>query len=141
MLVVGYGVNIRKPGGKSIIEEILAEDVNIIKDLGGCKMEKIKWLFATIGQIPWWLLLIYLAYAIYFISRAREFWDATTNDGLRKGYKYAIFGSYPKDIRLYHIFRIVFDIPPAIIGLFFPAIRKILSLKIYTFKEEEKTEK
>lgn len=97
----------------------------------------LNWLWTSFVALPWWAMILWCAYTIYFIIRAWNIWDETTDYGVAKGYKNVIFG-YEKHIRLYHVVRIVFDIPPAIIGLLFPLLRKMFSLKLYTFKEEKK---
>lgn len=99
-------------------------------------MVKFQWLYATLADLTWWQRLLWVVYLIYFITRSYKYWIETEH-GLRKGYRRMIFG-YNKEIRLYHILLIIFDIPPAIIGLTFPILKRILSFKIYTFKEKDK---
>lgn len=96
--------------------------------------------FAFIA-LPWWAMTLWVAYTLYFIIRACEIWQATNESGMIKGYKYVFFGYKPKHVRLYHLVRIVFDIPPAIIGLFFPFVKATLRMKIYTFEDGKKAEK
>lgn len=86
--------------------------------------------------LPVWLAVLAIVYAIYFFVRAYNIWEHTRDRGIRKGYRRVFFG-YGNDIRIYHLIRIVFDIPPAIVGLLFPLVRKIFALKIYTFKKQE----
>jgi hypothetical protein len=97
-------------------------------------------LWVAFVALPWWAMTLWLAYTLYFIIRACMIWKATTEDGVIKGYKYVFFGYKPKHIRLYHLLRMLFDIPPAIIGLFFPLIKAICRMKIYTFEEGKKAE-
>ncbi len=88
-------------------------------------------------DLTWWQMILWICYLFYFGVRARDFWIETREGGLIKGYRHVMFGC-DKYFRVYHIFRIVFDIPPAIIGLFFPILRKVFSYKIYTFKNDPK---
>lgn len=88
-------------------------------------------------NLPWWAFILTIAYALYFVFRACAFWqEQKDNDSFWMGYRRVIFG-YDKVFRLYHIVRILFDIPPALIGLTFPLLRKVLTMKIYEFKDEK----
>jgi len=96
----------------------------------------INWLFTKFIELPWWAMILWVCYLLYFISRAYSIWYETTQNGLKEGYKREFFG-YEKDVRLYHIVRIIFDVPPALLGLTFPIIKSVLRLKLYTFKQKE----
>ena len=96
-------------------------------------------LFIKFKDLYWWQMILCGAYFIYFLIRSHDFWVSTDNSGILKGYKYVIFG-YGKVFRVYHIVRILFDIPPAIIGLLFPVLKSILRFKIYEFKPEKPPE-
>lgn len=98
-------------------------------------MAHLTWLWTTVRAFAWWQTTLWIVYTIYFGLRSWHFWEETET-GLWKGYRNVIFG-YEKEIRVYHIFRILFDIPPAIVGLFFPILRSILRFKIYEFKDEK----
>lgn len=91
-------------------------------------------------SLPWWAAILWVLYLIYFIVRACNIWYYTNEYGLIKGYKYVFFGDDPKDIRLYHLMRILFDVPPAIIGLSFPFVKAVFKMKVYTFKKPIKKE-
>lgn len=101
-------------------------------------MDKIAWLWTTFISLTWWQMTLWVAYTLYFIVRSYAYWDKT-EDGLWKGYRSVMFGC-DKHIRVYHIVRFIFDIPPATFGLFFPILRKVLAFKIYEFKDNKKTE-
>lgn len=98
-------------------------------------------LWTAFWDLPWWGSAVVAGYTLYFILRACRIWSETSYHGIRKGYKNVFFGRDAKEIRLYHLIRIVFDIPPAIIGLLFPFIKSIAVMKIHTFKEPKKPEK
>lgn len=97
-------------------------------------MNNLHWLYQSWVGLTWWQMLLWGAYFIYFLVRSWAFWDETRDNGLWRGYKRLIF-SYDKYFRVYHIVKIIFDIPSAIVGLFFPILRRILTFKIYEFKE------
>ncbi|MFS0905764.1 hypothetical protein AB3N02_22210 [Priestia aryabhattai] len=88
--------------------------------------------------LTWWQMGLWVVYMIYFLIRAYHIWDETSTYGIKKGYKHIIVGHNDKHYRLYHLVRTLFDLPPMAIGLLFPVLSKVLSLKIYTFKEEKK---
>lgn len=88
-------------------------------------------------SLTWWQMSLWVAYTLYFIARSWRIWEETNWYGIKKGYKNVFIGE-DKHFRLYHVVRTILDIPPMIVGLFFPAIKKVLSVKLYTFKEEEK---
>lgn len=96
------------------------------------------WLWIKFTDLPWWAMVFWGIYFLYTLQRAYEIWTATTELGLWKGYRFAFFNK--KEIRLYHLVRIVVDLPAAIVGLFFPVIRKVFSLKLYEFKDEKKVQ-
>jgi hypothetical protein len=98
-------------------------------------MGNISWIFTKFISLTWWQMILWGSYFIYFIVRTWAFWDET-RESLWKGYKRVIF-SYEKYFRVYHIIRIIFDIPPALLGLLFPILRKLLAFKIYEFKSEK----
>jgi hypothetical protein len=98
-------------------------------------MDNIRWLYTKFTDLTWWQMILWGLYTIYFLSTAQKFWEETDRYGLVKGYMNVIFG-YAKVFRLYHIVLIIFNIPPAIIGLLFPLIKIILRFKLYEFKQE-----
>lgn len=101
-------------------------------------MEELTWLWISFKSLTWWQMILWIVYTLYFIGRSYHFWDETKHK-FWKGYKNVIFG-YDEYFRVYHIVRIIFDIPPAIVGLLFPALRKLLAFKIYKLnKNDEKT--
>jgi hypothetical protein len=95
------------------------------------------WLTRLVS-LTWWQMILWIVYAIYFLLRAYDVWDEVTEYGFKKGYKHILIGQYKKDLRLYHVIRMIFDIPPMIIGITFPTFKKLFSLKLYTFKDEKK---
>lgn len=99
------------------------------------------WLWAAWTELPIWGMVLWIVYLLYFLGRSYKIWIETSNEGIAKGYKYVFFGRNPKHIRLYHVLRMVFDIPPAIVGLFFPFFKAVAKLKLYTFKQPEDTSK
>jgi hypothetical protein len=99
-------------------------------------MDKLQWLLVSWRNLTWWQMILWVVYLFYFCIRTHGYWSETKH-GLRKGYRHMIFG-YSKEVRLYHILLIIFDLPQAIIGLTFPALRKLLSFKIYEFKDNNK---
>lgn len=99
-------------------------------------MDKLHWFLVSWQNLTWWQMILWVAYLLYFLIRTYGYWNETQG-GLRKGYRSMIFGN-SKEIRLYHILLIIFDLPPAIIGLMFPTLRKILAFKIYEFKDVKK---
>jgi len=101
-------------------------------------MKSLTWFWTGFISLTWWQMILWFAYAIYFVVTAYAFWDYTSDSyGLRKGYRRMIFGR-DKYFRLYHIAKIVFTIPPATLGLTFPFLRKVLAYRIYQFKDEKK---
>ncbi|MDH6674278.1 hypothetical protein M2277_004970 [Paenibacillus sp. LBL] len=94
------------------------------------------WLWTQFTELPWWGMTLWGLYTIYFILRAWYVWSETSENGLLKGYKIVFIGEYEKTLRLYHLLRMIFDIPPAILGLVFPICRTIFTLKIYEFNKE-----
>lgn len=94
------------------------------------------WIYTTLAALPWWGTILWIAYLVYFLYRAYEIWELTDKHGIAKGYKYVFMGN-GRTLRLYHLLRMIIDIPPAILGLFFPLLRKIFSLKLYEFKEKK----
>lgn len=100
-------------------------------------MDFVTVLWTKFTDLTWWQMILWLAYAIYFICRAYAYWVETSGDKkFWKGYKHVMFGRYEKYFRVYHIIVIIFDVPPAIVGLFFPVLRQVLTFKIYEFKKE-----
>jgi hypothetical protein len=91
-------------------------------------MDSITWLWATITELAWWQLILMAGYTLYFILRAWAYWDAT-EDGLWKGFRKVLF-KYDTHFRVYHIVRILFDIPPMAVGLLFPVLRNVLKWEI-----------
>jgi hypothetical protein len=99
-------------------------------------MNFITAFWITFINLTWWQFTLVIAYTLYFCVRAYAFWEEQSdNKSFWKGYRRVIFG-FDKAFRVYHIVRILFDIPPAIIGLTFPLLRKVLAFKIYEFKDE-----
>lgn len=92
-------------------------------------------------DLTWWQMLLWVAYAFYFLARAYTVWEEVTHYGFKKGYKNILVGQYKKDLRLYHIIRMIFDVPPMILGITFPTFKKIFGFKLYTFKDDKKKEK
>lgn len=74
-------------------------------------------------SLTWWQMILWVAYTIYFLVRSHTIWEATTDDGITKGYKEVFIGR-DKYLRLHHIVRMLLDIPPMSVGLFFPVIKK-----------------
>ena len=99
-------------------------------------MQTITWLFTKFTNLYWWQMILWVLYLIYFGKRSLNFWDETTDKGIIKGYQRAIFG-YDREFKVYHIVLIIFDIPPAILGLTSPLLKKILCHKIYEFKPDK----
>jgi hypothetical protein len=99
------------------------------------------WFYATVMSLPWWATILWVVYLIYFIYRACKIWEWTNDYGIVKGYRYVFLGYKGKVLRLYHLLIMIFDIPPAILGLFFPVIKKVFSFKIYEFKDNKKEDK
>lgn len=96
----------------------------------------MNWLWTSFTLLPIWAFVLWGAYFIYFVCRAYEIWHETSDEGLWKGYKNVFLGYRQRTLRLHHLIRMVFDIPPAILGLLFPVIRKIFTLKLYEFKDK-----
>ena len=94
-------------------------------------------LLVAFTALTWWQMVLWVAYAIYFTCRAWHVWTEMNDYGIKKGYKYVIVG-HSKDYRLYHLVRTILDIPPMLLGLVFPLLKKVLSFKLYTFKDEKK---
>jgi|GEM_PF-6305177 len=94
----------------------------------------MSWVWTRFIELPWWAMLLWFVYALYFFIRAYHVWDETSDQGLVKGYRRVFFG-HEKDVRLYHIIRIILDIPPALVGLFFPLLRFLFHLKVYTIRD------
>jgi hypothetical protein len=92
-------------------------------------------IYTKFMDLYWWQMLLCGAYFLYFVTRTCQFWDATDDAGLWKGYKKLIF-RYEKAFKIYHIVRIIFDMPPAVIGIFFPFLKKVLGHEIYKFKPD-----
>lgn len=95
-------------------------------------------LWTQFTSLTWWQMILWVAYLLYFLIRSHSIWVLTSEYGIRKGYKYVFFGENPKYFRLYHLVRMLFDIPPSIIGLTFPFFKAVLKFKIYEFKPEKK---
>jgi hypothetical protein len=97
----------------------------------------MSFLLASFVGLLWWQMVLWFAYAIYFICRSWQIWRETNDFGIKEGYKEVFIGT-DRHFRLYHLVRTIFDIPPMILGLLFPLLRKILRMKLYTFKVEDK---
>jgi hypothetical protein len=97
-------------------------------------MENFNWLWIAFTDLTWWQMVLWAIYVIYFVVRSWQVWDETTSNGIIKGYRSVYFG-YKREIRIYHLIRMILDIPCLVVGLFFPLLRKIFAFKIYTFKE------
>lgn len=102
-------------------------------------MQNIIWLYTKFTDLYWWQMILWIVYAIYFFVKAKWFWDSTSQYGLLKGYREVIFGS-DRIFKVYHIVLILFDIPPALIGLTFPFLRRVLCFKVYEFKPDKPVE-
>jgi hypothetical protein len=98
----------------------------------------MEFLLVSFTSLTWWQMILWVVYAIYFIYRTYRVFDDVNQYGLRKGYQYSFIGYYKRDLKLYHVARMLFDIPPMILGLFFPIFKRVLNFRIYTFKEEKK---
>jgi hypothetical protein len=94
-------------------------------------------LWVQFTSLTWWQMIIWVAYLIYFLGRSWKVWDACRDLGIKKGYKWVFFGSNPKVFRLYHLIRMILDIPPLAVGLLFPVIKAIFRIKLYEFKQPE----
>ncbi|MEK5060885.1 MULTISPECIES: hypothetical protein [unclassified Paenibacillus] len=92
-------------------------------------------LYTSFVSLTWWQMILWAAYALYFIVRACHIWSETRDEGMVKGYLNVFLGR-ERVIRLYHVVRVILDIPPSIVGLFFPMLRATLRLKIYEMKQK-----
>lgn len=99
------------------------------------------WIYTTVLALPWWAMILWITYLIYFVCRVSDIWNETYRYGIVKGYRIIFLGHNGRVLRLYHVLRMIIDIPPAILGLFFPLLRKIFSLKIYEFKDKKDGDK
>lgn len=99
-----------------------------------------QFLTATIYELTWWQIILCAVYFIYFVYRSYQVWEETNYYGIRKGYKNVFVGERVKYLKLYHLFRMIFDIPPAIIGLLFPLTKVVLNVNLFKYKvrDEEK---
>lgn len=100
-------------------------------------MDWLNMLWVKFWDLTWWQMILWVIYLLYFIRRSYEIYDSTSIMGLKEGYKDVFIGN-DKSFRVYHIIRTVFDIPPMLLGLFFPILNKILSFELYKFKEKGK---
>lgn len=96
----------------------------------------IKFLWSSYWNLPWWADILIFAYAIYFIVRSVMIYVATKDNGIPKGYKLIFLGRNPEYLRLYHVLRMIIDIPPLTVGIFFPFIRFVFTLKLVKLKKE-----
>jgi hypothetical protein len=99
-------------------------------------VEYLTWVWKSFIDLTWWQMTLWVLYTIYFLFRSFHIWDAVSDYGIRKGYKQVFIGC-SRYLRLYHVLRMIFDIPPMIVGLTFPVFKKIFSLKLYEFKQEQ----
>lgn len=95
----------------------------------------VNWLWTSLIALPWWGITLWVLYTIYFVGRAIYLYFEVQEHGLWEGYKRVFIGKYENTLRLYHIIRMIIDIPSAIVGLVFPIIQKIFTLKLYEFKK------
>jgi hypothetical protein len=89
-----------------------------------------------LSELSVWQACLLGAYLIYFVIRVIRIWGAMDGEGIIAGYKKLFING--RTFRLYHLFRMILDLPPAFVGLIFPLLNKVLTLKIYEFKEEKK---
>jgi hypothetical protein len=100
-------------------------------------IEFVNFLWTEFFKLTGWQMVLWIIYLLYFIFRTYDFWCESTEYGVIKGYKKSIFG-HDEYARLYHIIRIIFDLPMAIIGLFLPLLRDTLTLKVCKLNKENK---
>jgi hypothetical protein len=91
----------------------------------------IKWTSLT-----WWQMGLWIVWLIYFLGRTYHYWCEADERGFLKGYRKAAFGT-DTHVRLWHILRMLIDIPSAICGLFLPFIRDALTMKICELKDDK----
>ena len=95
----------------------------------------MNWLWIHYTDLSWWAMGLWFIYIVYFIIRAIYIWNETSDDGILEGYKTVFLGRGQTVFRLYHLVRMILDIPPAVLGLLFPLLQKFLTLKLYEFKK------
>lgn len=93
--------------------------------------------WSSFRELPWWMEILVFAYAIYFIVRSIMIYKETSDEGIVKGYKNIFLGRNPEYLRLYHVLRMIIDIPPLALGIFFPLLRFIFTLKIVRLRAPE----
>lgn len=82
-----------------------------------------------------WQMVLWVVYLIYFVARTYAYWEAASDKGVWKGYRYVLIGK-DTHLRLFHIIWGIIDVPMAAIGLFLPIITHTLTFKIYQFKKQ-----
>lgn len=87
--------------------------------------------------MPWWAMILWVAYLIYFLVRTYAIGYNVSHHGLVQGYKYSFLDIGGNDLYLGHIIWMVIDIPPTVVGSILPFIRGALTLKVHTFKKKE----
>jgi hypothetical protein len=96
-------------------------------------------LWNSFFALSGWQMLLWIIYTIYFLIRMCYYYSNANDYGVVIGYRLTVFGR-DTHIRLWHIIRLVFEIPMAIIGLLLPTIKRTLTLQVYEFKTEKKKE-
>jgi len=81
-----------------------------------------------------WQVGLGVLYVLCFVCRTYHFYDNAMQYGVKQGYRVTMFGN-DGYLRLWHLIRIVFDVPMAITGLFLPFIKKTFTLKIMKLKD------
>lgn len=102
--------------------------------------EFINVIWGTWTALVGWQMALWVILLFYCVMRIYDFWDNAKDLGVVKGYRKSIFG-YDTHIRLWHIIRIIIDLPMAAIGLFLPILSRTLTLEIHQFKTEEEIKK
>jgi hypothetical protein len=93
-------------------------------------------LWNSFFALSGWQMVLWLIYTLYFLIRTYAYWDNASDLGVVQGYRRTAF-SHDTHIRLWHLIRIVFELPMAAIGLCLPVLSRTLSFKVYEFKKEE----
>lgn len=100
-------------------------------------MELINFWWQTFVDLKAWQMILFVIYLIYFVVMTYSFYVNSMQYGIIKGYKVTIFDN-DTHFRLHHIFRIIWDLPPALVGLFLPLLEEVFTFKLHEFKKDEK---
>jgi hypothetical protein len=79
--------------------------------------------------LTWWQIGLLIIYILYTFIRSWIIWSDGSYMNLWLG--------YAKSVKLYHLVIFILDIPAFVLGMFFPVIKKILSIDVFPLKRNQ----